>query len=107
MQLSSGVPRKGPALGTEPIPLLQLPFIVPELIAEIETLRVAVYKLVESRRKLLDELENCKTLDELKIVIKEIYLESARQETVDALRHRHRSTMDIDESLRLSQTEFK
>lgn len=71
----------------EPIPLLQLPFLVPELQAEIEILRVAVYNLVESRRKLLDALESCATLEDLKVTIRGFYLESARPEVVDGLKH--------------------
>lgn len=70
----------------EPIPLLQLPFIVPELQAEIEILRVAVYNLVESRKKLLDALESCNTLEDLKVTLRGFYLETARQEIVDGLR---------------------
>jgi hypothetical protein len=89
MQASLGPSRGGPSIGIEPIPLLQLPFLVPELVAEIELLRVAVYNLVESRRKLLEDLESCRTLEELKRAIKETYLESARQEVADGLKHRH------------------
>ena len=79
--------RHGGAYPTaEPIPVLQLPFIVPEIIAEVEQLRVVVFNLVDSRRKLLDTIEACQTLEELKDAIKFNYLETANPQILDGLK---------------------
>lgn len=68
-----------------PIPLPDLPYVVPEIGEEVEFLRKTLGDVVRTRHELLEQLQYCNTFEDMKDVIRTIYAEASSQEVLDGL----------------------
>lgn len=73
----------------EPVPLFELPYVIPELREDVERLRTILYRIVRSRRELLDHLKEVTTVPEMTKIIWEIYDEASSQEALEELAQFH------------------